>query len=127
MSAKKNGETLQVDVRRLPHRAALVLEAERRERLVVRAARRDAGAEQVGVRDQVRGHQRAVAVAGDADAIGIDDPELDGLVDRRLRVVDELLEIRVVRLLRIADDRERRVVDDRVSGEEQQPVLRRAA
>ena len=42
LSAKKNGDDLEVDVRRLPHRAALVLEAERRQRLVVRAARRDA-------------------------------------------------------------------------------------
>ena len=73
--------------------------------------------------DQVRRHQRAVAVAGDADAIAIDDARADGLVDRRLRVVDELLEVRVVGLLRIADDRERRVVDDRVAGEKQQAVV----
>ena len=77
--------------------------------------------------EQVRGHQRAVAVAGDADAIAIDDAELDRLVDGRLRVVDELLEVRVVGLLRIADDRERRVVDDRVAGEQQQPVVAAAA
>ena len=79
------------------------------------------------MRDQVRRHQRAVAVAGDADAIAIDDAELDGLVDGRLRVVDELLEVRVVRLLRIADDRERRVVDDRVAREQQQPVVAQRA
>ncbi len=51
---------------------------------------------------------------GDPDALGIGDAELDGLVDGRLCVLDELIEVRVVRLLRIADDREGRVVDDSV-------------
>lgn len=83
----------------------------------------DARAEQVRMRDQVHGHERAVAVARDTDALGIAHAQAHGLVDRGLRIGHELLEIRVVGALGIADDRERRVVDDRVAREQQQPVL----
>jgi len=93
---EKERRDIDVYVARLPHRAALVLEAEGSKGLVVRTAGCDAGAEQVGVRDQVRGHERAVAVAGDADTIAIDDAKLHGFVDGRLRVVDQLGEVVVV-------------------------------
>ena len=60
---------------------------------VVGAALREAGAEQPRVRQQVRGHERAVAVAADADAIAIGDAHLDHLVDRRLRARHQLLDV----------------------------------
>ena len=81
-----------------------------------------AGAEQPRVRQQVRGHERAVAVAADADAIAIGDAHLDDLVDRRLRAGHELLDVRVVRRLARTDDRHRRVVEDRVAGQQQEQV-----
>jgi len=46
----------QIDIRRLPNRSSLVLETERRERLVIGAAGRDTGAEQVRVGDEICGH-----------------------------------------------------------------------
>ena len=49
---------------------------------------------------QVHGHERAVAVPGDADAVRIGHAQAHGLIDRGLGVGDELLEIRVVGFLR---------------------------
>ena len=78
------------------------------------------------MREQVGGHEAAVAVAADADAIAIGDAHLDDLVDRRLRARDQLLDVRVVRRLARADDRHRRVVEDGVAGEQQEHVRRAA-
>ena len=61
---------------------------------------------------------------GDADAVGVDHAESHRLVDSGLGVGDELLEVSVVGLLGIADDRERRVVDDGVTGEQEQSYSR---
>ena len=111
-----------VDLRHFPERALLVLEAERRQRAVVGAAARETGAEDVGVREQVRGHEAAVAVAADDDAIAIGDAHRDGLVDGRLRARHELLHVGVVRRLARPDDRHRRVVDDRVALRQEQQM-----
>src|SRR5207244_11681154 len=46
-----------------PQRALLALETERRQRASVRAAARDAGAEEFGMSEEIRGHESAVAVA----------------------------------------------------------------
>ena len=54
---------------RLPEVALLRLEAERRQLPVVRAAARDAGAEEPRAREQVRGHERAVRVAADREPV----------------------------------------------------------
>src|SRR5437773_4375499 len=54
-----------VKIRHLPEGAALVLEPERRERSIVGAALGEAGAEEARVRQQIRGHEPAVAVAAD--------------------------------------------------------------
>src|SRR5215204_5791762 len=50
-----------VDLGNLPEGTALRLESEGRQRSIVGAAARDARGKQVGVRQQVRGHERAVA------------------------------------------------------------------
>ena len=47
---------LLIHIRRLPYRARLILETERRERLVIRAAGGRSGPEQVGMRHQIYGH-----------------------------------------------------------------------
>ena len=78
------------------------------------------------MRQQVRGHERAVAVAADADAFAVGDAQLDGLVDRGLGARHELLDVGVVRRLSRADDRHRRAVEDRVALREQQQVRRAA-
>ena len=59
---------LQIDIGRLPDGPPLALEAEGRERAVVRAALRDAGFEQIAVGQQVGGHEAAIAVAAHSDA-----------------------------------------------------------
>ncbi len=74
------------------------------------------------MRQQVRCHEAAVAVAADADAIAIGDAHLHDLVDRRLRARHELLDVRVVGRLARADDRHRRVVEDGVAGQQQEHV-----
>ena len=53
-------------------------------------------------------------------------PSADGLVDRRLRARDQLLDVGVVRRLARSDDRHRRVVDDGVALREEQQVRRAA-
>ena len=64
------GRHLQVDLGGFPEGAALALEAEGGEGAVVGSAAGDAGAEEVAVGQQVGGHEGAVAVAADADAVG---------------------------------------------------------
>ena len=82
------GRHVVVELGRLPVGALLVLEAVRREAAVVGAALCNAGAEEVGVRQQVRGHEGAVAVAHDGDAVAVYDTERDALVDCRLGAGD---------------------------------------
>ncbi len=117
---------LVVGLGRGPERTPLVLEPERGQGLVVATARGHAGAEEVGVRQQVRRHQRAVAVAGHANALGIDHAQLHGLGNGGLGIGDELFEIGVVGVLRIAHDREGGAVDDGVAGQQQQAIARQA-
>ena len=74
------------------------------------------------MRQQVGGHEPAVAVAADADVIAIGDAHLDDLLDGGLRARDQLLDVGVVRRLAGPDDRHRRVVEDRVAREQQEHV-----
>ena len=62
----------------------------------MRAALGDAGFEQVAVRQQVGGHERAVAVAAHADARGVGHSHLGGLVDGGFGVGHDLLDVGVV-------------------------------
>ncbi len=104
------GRHPQVDVPSLPERALLVLEAERGERAVVGTAARDAGAEQVGMGQQVRRHERAVTVTAHPDPIGIGDAGVDHGFHGGAGVHHQLLHIVVVRRV-AADDRHFRVVE----------------
>src|SRR6185436_18429229 len=72
------------------------------------------------MRQQVRRHERAVAVPADGDAIPIGDAELDGLVDGRLRAGDELLDVLVVGRFSRPYDRHRWTIEDRVALREEQ-------
>jgi hypothetical protein len=47
-----------------------------------------------------------MAVPGDTNSVWIHDAQLHRLDDRRVRILDELLDVRVVGLLRVTDDRE---------------------
>ena len=111
-----------VDVRHLPERALLVLESERGQGAVVGAAARQAGAEDVGMRQQVGRHEPAVAVTAHDDAAGVGDAEADRAVDRGLRAGHQLLDVGVIRRLARSDDRHERVVDDRVALRQEQQV-----
>ncbi|KAG0752682.1 hypothetical protein G6F24_013433 [Rhizopus arrhizus] len=113
---------LQVHVLRLPYRATLVLEAERGEGLVVRTTGGHARLEKIGVRDQVGGHQATMAVTGHADAVAVNHTHVHCLVHRRLGVGFQLLQVGVIGVLRVAHDRERGIVDDRVAGQQHQAV-----
>src|SRR5215831_3442676 len=62
-----------VDLRHLPVASALCLEAERRQRPVVGSAASDACREEVRMREQVRGHERAVTVAANGNSRWVDD------------------------------------------------------
>src|SRR5579863_7279624 len=64
-----------------------------------------------------------MAVSGDTYAFGVGNAKPHRLIDRGLRIGDKLFQISVVGFLRITDDRERSVVNDRVAPEEQQSIL----
>jgi hypothetical protein len=120
---EEKGGDFQIDILRLPNRAHLILKTERRKSLVIGAAGRRAGLEQIGVGHQVSGHQRPVTVSGDAYAIRVGNPKSHRLIHGCLRIGDELFQISVVGFLRIANDRERSIVDDRVTPKQQQPIF----
>src|SRR5258708_15490609 len=98
------GRKLEVEVGRLPERAAFVLKTEGSERAVVGAAAGDSGAEEVGVREKIRGHEGTVTVAADADTIGIDDAHVRGFVYGGFGAGGDLLDVCVVDGFGIADD-----------------------
>ena len=114
---------LRVDVRRFPERAPLGLESERRQRAVIRAALGDCSVKQRRVGQQIGGHESAVAVAENADAIAVGNPHLNSLVDRRLRVHLQLLHVGIVHGLGVADDRHRGIVEQRIPLQHEQLVI----
>ena len=111
-----------VEIGHFPERATLALKSKRSQRAIVSAAFRKARAEQTRMRQQVRRHERAIAVATDAYAIAIADTHIDNFIDGRLRVRDELLDVSVVSSFAGADDRHRRVVENRIAGQQQEQV-----
>ena len=62
-------------------------------------------------------------MAGHTDAVRVHHAKPHALRNRCVGIGDQLIQVRVIGLLRIADDRESSVVEDRVSGEQQQLVL----
>ncbi len=86
-----------------PVAAPLGLEPERSQRPVVGTASRDARDEQVGVREQVGGHEGAVAVTADGHPRRIGDTGFGERLDVRCRCRRDLLDVAVVLRLRITD------------------------
>ena len=78
----KEGRDLHVGIGRLPQRSSLALEPERGEAAVERPRARDAGPEQIRVRQEIGGHERPVRVAGDPDAVA--------RIERLVKCVDVL-------------------------------------
>jgi len=58
-------------------------------------------------------------VSGHAYAIGISDSNANSFIDSSLCIGDELVLIGIVGFLRITDDGERSVVDNRIAGKKQ--------
>ncbi len=109
-----------VGLRRGPVVALLGLEAERRERAVVGAAAGDADLEQPRVRQQVGGHERAVGMTADGDAVAVGHAAAYHFVNCGLCTGDQLRQIGVVRfLVAFAHDRHRRVVQHRIAAGEE--------
>ena len=86
----------QISILRFPERTPLALESERSQRTVISATLGDTGAEQVAMGQQIRGHERAVAVTAHAHAVRIDHTHFGGLVDGCLGIRHDLLHIGVV-------------------------------
>ncbi|KAG1224296.1 hypothetical protein G6F68_020144 [Rhizopus microsporus] len=63
-----------------------------------------------------------MAVTGHADAVAVNHTHVHCLVHRRLGVGFQLLQVGVIGVLRVAHDRERGIVDDRVAGQQHQAV-----
>ena len=99
-----------------------LLKTERRQRAIVSAAFGKARAEQARVRQQVRRHERAIAVAADADAIAIADAHIDDLIDGRFGTRDQLLDVFVVGRFAGTDDRHGRVIKNGVTGQQQEQM-----
>ena len=76
--------------------------------------------------DEIHGHHGAVAVTGDTDAVRVDNTEAHALIDSGPGISDELLEVGVVGFPGITDDRERSVVDDGITGEQEKAILAQA-
>ncbi len=70
------------------------------------------GAEKIGVRKEIGGHESAVTVAADADAMRIDYAHVRGFVDGGFRAGDDLLDIFIVGCSRRADDGHRGSVQE---------------
>jgi hypothetical protein len=90
------GRHFGVHVGNLPERAAFGLKTERRQGAVIRPAFGYRGAKQFGVGQQVGGHERAIAMSEDADAIAVGNAHLDRLVHSRPGVHHELFEAGIV-------------------------------
>ena len=66
----------------LPRSCAAHSENQWCQRAIVRATARDAGAKEIAVGQQVRGHERTIAVTAYADTIRISHAHLDRFIDR---------------------------------------------
>ena len=117
------GGHLRIGVACLPVGALLGLEAERGQGAVVGPRPGDAGAEQVGVGQQIGGHEGPVAVPADGDAVAVGDAHAHNRLDRRLGAGGQLLDVGVVGLGPVdADDRHRRVVQHGIALGQQEQV-----
>jgi len=75
------------------------------------------------MRQQIRGHERTVAVSEHADAIAIDDTHLHGFVDGGLRIHLKLLYISIVDRVGVTNDRHCGVIEQRVAVQHDQLVI----
>src|SRR5204863_36722 len=80
-----------------------------------------AGAEKTRVCQQIRRHERTIAVAADADAIAIADTHLDDLIDGGFGTGDQLLDVMIVGGFAWTNDRHRWIIEDRIAREQQLP------
>jgi len=74
------------------------------------------------VGQQVRGHEGPIAVAADTDAIAIADTHLNQFIDCRFGAGHQLLDVMIVGSFARADNRHRRVIENRVTGQQQEQV-----
>jgi len=97
----------------------LALKAEGREAAIVGTASANSSAEKVGVRQQVRGHERPVAMAAYADPVLVDYAEVvDNTIDGGLCVHPELLHEGVIRLgLALTNNGHLRVVEHSIASQ----------
>ena len=117
------GRHLRIGVAGLPVGALFGLEAERGQGPVVGPRARDAGPEQVRVRQQIGRHEGAIAVAADGNPVAVGDTHLDHSVDGRRRRGRQLFDIGVIGLRPVdADDRHGGVVQDGIALGEQEQV-----
>ena len=103
------GRDPQVELGRVPERPPLALEPEGREGAVVGPAAGDAGGEEVGVGQEVGGHEGPVAVAAHDHAAAVHHSFRVEHVDRGLGRRRDLLDVGVVHRLRVAHHRHGRV------------------
>jgi len=101
----REGRHLVIDLGRLPVSAVFILKAERSEGAIVGATARDAGFEEVGMGQKIDGHERAVGMAHNGDALGVNEAEASAFVDGGLGARDELIDVGIVGLgLALTDD-----------------------
>ena len=105
----------QVNIGCLPKRASLGLEPKRGQSSVVGAASGDPGLEQVGMSQQIRGHECPVAVSAYSDPIRICHTECSGVIDRRLGSGGNLFDKRIVHGLGIPNHGHRGVIHDGIA------------
>ena len=71
---------------------------------------------------QVRCHERAIAVPANTNAIGIGNAHLRRFVDRCLRTHHDLFDVGIVDGLRRADDRHRCVIEHGITFQQKEQV-----
>src|SRR2546425_222029 len=111
-----------VEVGHFPEGAELALKTERSERTIIGAALGKAGAEETRVREQIRRHERAVAMAAHADAIAIAHPHLNDFINRSFGAGDQLLDVMIVGSFARANNRHGWIIEDRVARKQQEEV-----
>src|SRR6516164_8671114 len=112
----REGRHLVIDLWRLPVSAVFILKAERREGAIVGATARDAGFEEVGMRQKIYGHERAVGMAHYGGALGVNEAEASAFVDGGLGAQDELIDVGIVGLgLALAHNRNGGVLENRIA------------
>ena len=74
------------------------------------------------MRQQIRGHESSITVSADAYAISISNAHLYDFVDCGFRTGDKLIDVMIVCGLARTDDGHRRIVENRITGQQQKLV-----